>query len=100
MNETQFKQKVQKFLDSQGVYHVKQLGCAYTKSGIPDLLACVNGYFLGIELKVKPNKPSELQLYNVDQIRKAGGVAFILYPEDFEDFKKIVKELMNDGNQK
>lgn len=47
-------------------------GAAYTKSGIPDILSCCNGKFLGIEVKAKNGKPSELQLYNLKKIDEAG----------------------------
>lgn len=69
---------------------------SYTKSGIPDILACVNGHFVGIEVKAQNGKPSELQLYHVDQIRKAGGFAFVVYPSGFEKFKQFIVDLSHD----
>lgn len=65
-----------------------------TKSGIPDILACVNGYFVAIEVKAQNGKPSDLQLYNVEKIREAGGIAIILYPDGFDEFKKLILELI------
>ena len=67
-----------------------------TKKGIPDLLACVNGRFVAIEVKAQNGKPSELQVYNIKKIREAGGVGIILYPDGFEAFKKLIGELKND----
>ena len=67
-----------------------------TKKGIPDLLACVNGHFVAIEVKAQNGKPSELQVYNIKKIREAGGVGIILYPDGFEAFKKLIGELKND----
>lgn len=64
-----------------------------TKSGIPDILACVNGHFVAIEVKAQNGKPSDLQLYNVKKIREAGGVAIILYPDGFDEFKKLIGKL-------
>lgn len=63
---------------------------SYTKSGIPDILACVDGYFVGIEVKAQNGKPSELQLYNVRKIRESGGFAVVLYPSGFEEFKQFI----------
>ena len=68
-------------------------GSQFTKSGIPDILACINGYFVGIEVKAQNGRPSDLQLYNVREIRDAGGFAFILYPSGFDKFKKFVLNL-------
>lgn len=70
---------------------------AFTKSGIPDILACVNGYFVAIEVKASNGHPSELQLWNVKKINEACGIAIVLYPDQFEDFKKLVQALI-DGN--
>lgn len=94
MNETQFKTKVEKFLEEEKCWYIKYWGGGgFTKSGIPDILACCKGHFFGIELKVHPNKPSKLQEHVLTNIDDAGGVAIVLYPEDFEEFKKLVREL-------
>lgn len=65
-----------------------------TKKGIPDILACVNGYFVAIEVKAQNGKPSELQLYNIGQIRKAGGFAYVVYPSGWERLKDILDGLL------
>lgn len=65
----------------------------FTKSGIPDILACVNGYFVGVEVKAQNGKPSELQLYNIRKIREAGGFAVVLYPSGFDKFKQFILDL-------
>ena len=64
--EKNFENKIKGFLKDHGCWFLKYWGgAAYTKSGIPDILACCNGKFLGIEVKAKNGKPSELQLYNL-----------------------------------
>lgn len=91
--EKNFENKIKKFLDDNECWYVKYFANSFTKSGIPDLLACINGYFVAIEVKASNGKASELQYFNRDKIRKSGGIAIILYPEQFEDFKKLVYEL-------
>lgn len=92
--EKNFENKVKAFLKSQGCWFIKYWGGGqFTKSGVPDLLVCCKGKFLGIELKAPNGKPSELQLYNIEAIKKAGGTALVLYPKDFEAFKELVKNL-------
>lgn len=56
-------------------------------------MACVNGYFVGVEVKAQNGKPSELQLYNIREIRKAGGFAMVLYPSGFNEFKEFIRNL-------
>lgn len=95
--EKNFENKVKKFLNEQGAWHVKFFANSFTKSGIPDILACVNGYFVGVEVKAQNGTPSELQLYNIRKIREAGGFAIILYPSGFEEFKKFIIDLKQDS---
>lgn len=91
--EKRFENKIKRFLDDNNCWYVKYFANNYTKRGIPDLLACVNGYFVAIEVKAENGTPSELQIYNVKKIQEAGGIALILYPKDFEYFKDLVYRL-------
>lgn len=92
--EKLFENKVKAFLKSQGCWFIKYWGGGqFTKAGIPDLLVCCKGKFIALELKGPTGKPSELQLYNVEKIKEAGGIAMVLYPKDFEKFKELVRNL-------
>ena len=94
VQEKNFETRVKAFLRREGCYFIKYWGGGnFTKAGIPDLLICCNGYFVAVELKGESGKPSELQLYNLRKIHDAGGFAFLLYPQDFEDFKKFIYSL-------
>lgn len=86
-NEKTYENKVKKHLQSVGAWEVKFFGCAYTRAGVPDVLSCYKGKFIGIEVKADTGKPSQLQLHEIEQIKLAGGKAFVLYPSAFEDFK-------------
>lgn len=94
--EKNFENRIKSFLKSQNAWILKTWGGGMQRSGIPDLLCCVNGYFVAIEVKASKGKASELQLWNIEQIKKAGGIALILYPKDFEDFKKLILSLKED----
>ena len=97
MKEKAFENKIKAYLKQQGAWHVKYFANAYTRSGIPDLICCVNGKFLAIEVKAEHGRVSELQNYQIEQIKKSGGRALIVYPKDFEEFKQIVEELKNEN---
>ena len=93
--EKNFENKVKDFLKAQGCWVLKYWGGGqFTKAGIPDLLVCCNGYFLGIELKAPNGHPSDLQLWNIEKIKEAGGIALVLYPKDFEEFKELIYSLL------
>jgi hypothetical protein len=94
--EKNFENNVKKFLKDKGCYFIKYWGgAAYTKSGVPDILACVHGEFFGIELKAPNGKPSDLQIYNLRKIDSAGGKAILLYPKDFDLFKRLIENPEN-----
>lgn len=67
-------------------------GGQFTKAGIPDIIACVNGRFVGIEVKASGGKPSELQILNLRKIHNAGGYAVLLFPDQWELFKEFITE--------
>ena len=95
--EKLFENKVKKFLKDEGCYFIKYWGGGtFTKSGIPDILCCCNGRFIGIELEGDNGKPSDLQLYNIRKIKEANGIGLILYPKDFDSFKELIKNLKED----
>ena len=90
MTEKAFENKVKAFLKQQNCWVLKTWSNGVQRKGVPDLLVCCEGWFLGVELKNEKGKPSDLQLWNIEGIRKAGGTAMVLYPDQFEDFKKLI----------
>lgn len=94
--EKTFETKVKDFINDQNCWFVKFFANRMTKEGIPDILCCINGYFVAVEIKAQHGRPSDLQLYHCKKIREANGFAFILYPSGFDDFKKFVKGLQEE----
>lgn len=94
--EKNFENRIKDFLKEQECWFIKYwAGAAFTKTGIPDLLINCNGHFVAVEVKAKNGVPSELQKYNVKNINDGGGFALILYPNQFDDFKRMVDHLQN-----
>lgn len=91
--EKTFENKVKEFIEQEGGWQVKFFANRMTKEGIPDLLTCIDGYFVAIEVKAQKGKPSKLQIHTCKEIRKANGFAFILYPSGFNYFKMFIKAL-------
>ncbi len=91
LKEKNFENQVKDFLKEENCWHVKYWGGGeFTKAGVPDILACVDGYFFGIEVKAPKGTPSDLQIVNLKKIDDAGGFAILLYPNDFDAFKELV----------
>lgn len=62
--------------------------------GIPDILACYRGKFLGIEVKGGSSYGlTDLQKYNLKKIREAGGIGICVYPSGWEQFLEMLDRL-------
>lgn len=93
--EKNFENKVKGFLKEQGCWHLKTWSNGVQRSGVPDLLVCCNGKFVGVELKAPKGRPSALQLWNLRKIEESGGYRILLYPCDFELFKGFINSLQS-----
>lgn len=94
MKEKDYENKIKAYIESVGGWWVKFHGNAFTREGVPDLLCCINGKFLAIEVKSDTGKPSKLQINEIRKINKAGGRADIYYPKDFERLKKEIRDML------
>lgn len=61
-------------------------------------MACIDGYFFGIEDKVETGKPTLLQLKNLEWIDGAYGFGILLYPDQFENFKRFITDGLDNLN--
>ncbi len=94
MTEKEFQKKVTKYLNTlPNTWFFKVWGGGFQRAGIPDLICCINGILIAIELKADGGKPTALQVFNIKQINASGGIGVVLYPKDFTDFKKLIEEV-------
>jgi len=87
MKEQTYQRNMVKYLESQGAYVVKVITAS--KKGVPDILCCIKGRLLAVEVKTPTtmNNASELQLYNLAKIKEAGGLGLVAYSvEQVEDY--------------
>lgn len=63
-------------------YWRKIHGSTMQRAGIPDIYGCVLGHTFGFETKMPGEKPSAIQLHEMDLIRRAGGTASVIYSLD------------------
>lgn len=105
--ETPLQERIQRCIKARGGYVIKTHGDMTSEPGIPDLICCYNGIFIGIEVKVNNNKPSKEQGIHCRLIMKSGGISLVTWSvEDvrfllsiIDNFKltdntTLVKELM------
>lgn len=91
--EAKVKAAVKQMLNDRGAYYAMPVASGYGNAGIPDILACYKGRFLGIECKAKGNKPTTLQLFNLKQIREAGGIDLIIDEHNLDTLKQALDNI-------
>lgn len=91
MKEGTLVAKIKKYLIKNGAYCENIWGGGFQAAGIPDIIACYKGVFLGIEVKLDYNKPSEIQKAKLKLINNAGGIGIVAYSID--DVAEVLKEV-------
>jgi hypothetical protein len=91
--EAKVKKKIRAVLDKCGAYYAMPVAGGYGSSGIPDFLICIKGRFIAVEAKAGTNKPTALQLSNMQRIRDAGGSAIVINEQNVD---QLINYLEND----
>ena len=91
--EKKVKTKVEAILKAEDAYYFFPATHGYGRSGVPDIVACVGGKFLGIECKAGAKKPTALQVRELERIRKANGVAVVANEENWEEVRALVRTM-------
>ena len=93
--EKKVKDKVKAVLSTHGVYYFMPATHGYGSSGVPDIAACMKGRFIGIECKANGNKPTALQLKNLNDIKSTGGMSILVDETGIEAFKALIAAWAN-----
>jgi hypothetical protein len=76
---------------SVGAYRAMIVTYGYGESGHPDFLVGLHGVLIGVETKATArDHPSRLQLLRLGQIRRAGGMAFVVNADNYPAFEKLI----------
>lgn len=89
--EGKVKKKVVDILKAAGAYYFFPATGGFGRSGVPDIIVCFNGQFIGIECKAGNNKTTALQENELQKIRDAGGNAFVVNEESLNALIAIFK---------
>ena len=99
--EKKVKIKVKKILDKLGAYYCMPATGGYGASGVPDIIACYQGTFIGIECKANGNKPTALQLKNLVDIHHAKGMPLVIDETNIDMLELFItgKQIFNMGDK-
>tara|TARA_R100001086_G_scaffold59334_1_gene27230 strand:+ start:2327 stop:2620 length:294 start_codon:yes stop_codon:yes gene_type:complete len=91
--EAKVKKKAVQILKELSAYYFYPVTGGYGRSGVPDIIVCYRGLFIGIECKAGKNKPTPLQEKNMEDIHKAGGVALVINEDNVSRLSRILFDL-------
>jgi Holliday junction resolvase len=77
LKEKDITMQIRNLLKTFQIFHWKNHGGPMGAKGVPDILGCYQGKFLGIEVKTEKGKPSPEQVRFIQNLNDAGGIAFI-----------------------
>ena len=91
--EKKVKNKVKSILDKIGAYHCMPATGGYGANGVPDIIACYKGLFIGIECKANGGKATALQLKHLSLIKQAKGFSIIIDEHNIDVLESVLNHL-------
>jgi len=90
--EKKVKKKVVEILKQYNAYYFYPVTGGFGASGVPDIVTCVKGRFLGIEVKADAKKrgPTALQQKNLNEINATGGIGLVIDTNNLDELVKVL----------
>ena len=86
--KTWLKKELMKQFPKMYVYMAP--GGPFGKKGTPDMLCCMEGLFVAIEVKAKPESElTEMQKYQMKKLRSAGAITAAVKGKDIKRLEQI-----------
>jgi Holliday junction resolvase len=81
--ESRVKKKILERLRQRGGFWYKTHGSPVVTRGLPDIIGCYRGRYIAFEVKRDASgKPTALQQFRMEEIKRAGGIARLIYSAD------------------
>ena len=92
--EAKVKKRITTMLKSYGVYYFFPVTGGFGRSGVFDIVACIAGRFVGIEVKADSKcKPTVLQTMNAKEAYSCGAYALLIHSGNIDTLDSVLKEL-------
>ena len=88
MTESKIQAKIMLYLKACPDTYAFKVMKAST-NGVPDIIACVQGKFIALEVKSEKGRPSKLQIVAQRRIKEAGGESYIV--RSVEEVQEIIQ---------
>lgn len=91
--EGKVKDKVVAVLKKEGIYYFFPATHGMGRSGVPDIICCLNGRFMAIECKAGRGSLTALQAQEIERIRSAGGCAAVVNEENIDNVPEWIRRV-------
>ena len=88
--EKKVKDKVVKILKANSAFYFFPATFGMGRSGVPDVVCCHKGVFIGIECKAGKNTTTPLQDRELAAIKYAGGTALVIHENNMHELENIL----------
>lgn len=97
MNESDITKSILKYLKTlPRCFFWKEHGGIYGTSGIPDIIVCIDGRFIALEVKTQKGKTTPLQNAAIRKIHSSGGFVFVV--RSVKEAKNAIDSTMGGKN--
>ena len=86
MLESKIQKEILTYLRKNKIFHLR-FQAQSNINGIPDIICCYKGLFIGLELKQENGRATDLQKRKLEAINNAGGIGLII--KNLEEVKKL-----------
>jgi Holliday junction resolvase len=93
--ERKVKEKVVNTLKKMGCYYCTPMTGGFGNSGVPDILVCYKGKFIGIECKANNGKLTALQTDNLHRISANSGIALVINESNADVVRQLIEALVS-----
>ena len=93
--EKKVKDAVTKILKTYNAYYFYPATGGFGRSGVPDIIVCFHGHFIGIECKAGNNTTTALQDRELAKIEFAGGRAMVINEDNIEVVRRTLDAISN-----
>lgn len=77
MLESKIQKEILAYLRKNKIFHIR-FQAQTNINGIPDIICCYKGLFIGLELKQEKGKATDLQNKKLEAINNSGGIGLII----------------------
>lgn len=93
--EKKVKDAVVKVLKQYGAYYFYPVTGGFGASGVPDIVVCFKGRFIGIECKAGSNRPTALQEKQMSLIQQSMGFTLVVNETNVADVGFLLESIKN-----